>query len=73
MARPSSPSLPPDAAASFRPLCVAQREYERQYILRALKLTKGKTQAAELLGISRKNLWEKMKLHGITDADFAGD
>jgi DNA-binding NtrC family response regulator len=55
---------------SFRPLAVAAKEFERQYIVSALRLASGgKGQAAELLGISRKNLWEKLKLHGITDAD----
>ena len=39
---------------------------EKDCILRALDETGGnKTSAAELLGISRKNLWEKMKLHKI--------
>jgi DNA-binding NtrC family response regulator len=57
-------------AASFRPLGTAAKEFEKQYILRALRLARGgKVQTAELLGISRKNLWEKLKLHGISDAD----
>ena len=56
--------------ANFRPLATALKEYERQYLLRALRLAEGgKTQAAELLGISRKNLWEKLKHHGISDVD----
>ena len=39
---------------------------EKHLILRALAKTKGKKgEAAELLGISRKNLWEKMKSYGI--------
>ncbi|MEW6410486.1 MAG: sigma-54 dependent transcriptional regulator [Nitrospirota bacterium] len=41
-------------------------EVEREHILRVLKTTKGnKTKAAEMLGISRKTLWEKMNAYGI--------
>jgi len=54
---------------AFRPLSVAAKEFEKQYILRALRLAEGgKGQAADLLGISRKNLWEKLKQHGINHA-----
>jgi two-component system response regulator AtoC len=39
---------------------------ERNYIMKALKTTLGnKTRAAEMLGISRKTLWEKMNAYGI--------
>lgn len=62
-AAPSSPS-----EAGFRPLGVAAKEFEKEYIMRALRLSSGsKGQAAELLGISRKNLWEKLKSHGLSD------
>ncbi|MFV0422042.1 helix-turn-helix domain-containing protein [Oleidesulfovibrio sp.] len=41
-------------------------EHERSCILHALELTGGKKiQAAELLGITRKRLWLKMKHLGI--------
>lgn len=41
-------------------------EAEKEHIIRILKTTKGnKTRAAEMLGISRKTLWEKMKAYGI--------
>ncbi|MDB4942625.1 MAG: Response regulator of zinc sigma-54-dependent two-component system [Labilithrix sp.] len=77
--------LPPDIVGSstdataaeegaFRPLAVTVKEFEKQYIVRALRLAGGsKTQAAELLGISRKNLADKLKMHGITDAGDGGD
>ncbi len=40
---------------------------ERACLLRALGKTGGnRTEAARLLGISRKNLWEKLRLHRIT-------
>ena len=40
---------------------------EKQLLVKALARTQGKKgEAAELLGISRKNLWEKMKNYGIT-------
>jgi len=51
---------------TVRPLAVAAREFEREYLLRALELSDGKrTEAAERLGISRKTLWEKLRAHGI--------
>ncbi len=44
---------------------VVQRS-EREHIQRMLKVTSGhKAQAAKILGISRKNLWEKMKEYGL--------
>ncbi|MCL2723263.1 MAG: sigma-54 dependent transcriptional regulator [Polyangiaceae bacterium] len=64
----STPASPTDA--NFRPLAVAAKEFERQYLMRALELAKGgKGHAADLLGISRENLWEKLRLHGITPPD----
>ncbi len=47
-------------------LAAAVAVAEKKCIRRALKKTAGnKTEAAEVLGISRKNLWEKMKQSGI--------
>jgi DNA-binding NtrC family response regulator len=41
-------------------------EAEKCHIVNVLKATRGvKTKAAEILGISRKNLWEKMNAYGI--------
>lgn len=40
---------------------------EKACILKALRMTEGKrVKAAELLGISRKNLWEKLKQHKLS-------
>ena len=69
--------LPADIAATsapesavtkqeLRPLGVAIKEFERQYLTQALQATGGKkTRAAELLGISRKNLWQKLRFHDL--------
>ncbi len=49
-------------AADFSPLHVMVEDAERLHIRRALGHTGGSvTKTAELLGISRKTLWEKMK------------
>ena len=53
-----------------RPLGTAMKEFEREYLQRALTQADGKrTLAAEILGISRKNLWEKLRMHGMGDGD----
>jgi DNA-binding NtrC family response regulator len=58
------------AASQMSPLRDAAQEFERNYLLRALAESDGRRiKAAEALGISRKNLWEKLKAHGIVDAD----
>jgi len=53
------------------PLVVALKQAEREHLLKALAIAGGKrVVAAELLGISRKNLWEKLRAHGISDSDL---
>lgn len=56
--------------AAVRPLSAVVRQAEREHICRALAVAGGKrVRAAELLGISRKNLWEKLRAHGLSDSD----
>jgi DNA-binding NtrC family response regulator len=60
---------PGRAAAPIRPLADAARAFERDYLLTALRVAGGRrAQAAGLLGISRKSLWEKLRRHGIAPA-----
>ena len=63
--------------APVRPLHVALREFELQYLKRALKAADGKrTRTAEMLGISRKTLWEKLRnggFHGEPDFEAEDD
>ena len=55
-----------DDQAPLRPLSTAVKEFEHQYLMRALSAAHGKkAKAAELLGISRKNLWEKLRAHEV--------
>jgi DNA-binding NtrC family response regulator len=54
-------SLPP-----LRPLSLAIKDFEREYLTRAVRAAGGRRgRAAELLGISRKSLWEKLRAYGI--------
>ncbi|WP_028317458.1 sigma-54-dependent transcriptional regulator [Desulfobulbus elongatus] len=60
-----APRQTADGAVAM-PLSEAMASAEKQCLLKALVHCNGnRTKAAGALGISRKNLWEKMKLHGI--------
>tara|TARA_R110002096_G_scaffold433887_2_gene653703 strand:- start:10316 stop:11728 length:1413 start_codon:yes stop_codon:yes gene_type:complete len=53
-------------------LSSAAKGFERQYLVRALAMCNGnKTRASKVLSISRKNLWEKLRGHGISDTEVA--
>jgi DNA-binding NtrC family response regulator len=55
-------------------LAAAREQFERDYILGVLKKVDGsRTQAAQLLGLSRKALWEKCKRYGIASAREEGE
>jgi len=50
-----------NAKSKVYPLAAIVAEAEKDHITRILKITQGsRTQSAEILGISRKTLWEKM-------------
>jgi two-component system response regulator HydG len=56
----------PPRASTIEPLALVMAQYEKQYIEGVLHGTAGERgRAAELLGISRKNLWEKMVKYGL--------
>jgi DNA-binding NtrC family response regulator len=47
------------------------KRFERDYLLRVLRTVHGnRGRAAEILGLSRKGLWGKLKAHGISDVDI---
>jgi two-component system response regulator AtoC len=57
----------------IRPLHLAIREFENQYLQHALKAADGKrNRTAAMLGISRKTLWEKLRHNGL-DAPVGAD
>jgi two-component system, NtrC family, response regulator AtoC len=50
---------------------VVAKRFERDYLLRVLRSVDGnRGRAAEILGLSRKGLWGKLKAHGISDDDI---
>jgi DNA-binding NtrC family response regulator len=65
---PTAHFTSPGIAASSGPARLKDvvAESEKAHIMNTLNLTGGnRTRAAERLGISRKNLWEKMKAYGL--------
>jgi DNA-binding NtrC family response regulator len=58
-------------AAEMLPLKVVVEFTERKHIVNVLKRVGGSvSRAAEVLKISRKSLWEKMKRHGVDKANY---
>ena len=59
---------------TLRPLADFLREQERDYLLRVLRHVQGhRSRAAAILGISRKNLWEKLRSHQVDASSITGD
>ena len=59
-----------DPGLSVVPLTAALRSFEREYLQRVLASTSGRrAEAAALLGISRKTLWEKLRSHALCQGD----
>jgi len=59
---------PARTGTEIRPLQAAVKEFEREYLLRAIFQAGGKrVRAAEMLGISRKSLWEKLRVYNLGD------
>jgi transcriptional regulator with GAF, ATPase, and Fis domain len=55
--------------ATVRPLIAAAREFEKVHLRRAVAATGGRrVKAAEMLGISRKSLWEKLRMYDLEEA-----
>ncbi|MBE7490588.1 MAG: sigma-54-dependent Fis family transcriptional regulator [Planctomycetes bacterium] len=66
----------PEGAATItpgddrRPLKEVVAAAEKAHILNVMRMTRGKVdEAAGILGISRKNLWEKRKQYGLLDGE----
>jgi len=56
----------PVSGDRVEPLAFVMAQFEKDYIERTLKMANGeRRRAAEMLGISRKNLWEKMVKYGL--------
>jgi DNA-binding NtrC family response regulator len=64
--RGEAPVVATPRAVPMVPLGAALKQFERAYLIRTLaEFGDKKGKAAESLGISRKNLWEKLRMHGI--------
>ncbi|HEY5925674.1 MAG TPA: sigma 54-interacting transcriptional regulator, partial [Kofleriaceae bacterium] len=62
------------SSAELEALDVVAKRFERDYLLQVLRNVSGnRSRAAEILGLSRKGLWGKLKAHGISDDDIDQD
>lgn len=72
---PPSIRQPPETnvteVAELASLDTVAKRFERDYLLRVLRSVGGnRGRAAEILGLSRKGLWGKLKAHRISDEDL---
>jgi DNA-binding NtrC family response regulator len=71
--RPSTDVPLPGSIAPQLPLSEARAEFERTYLLQALRRADGNTaEAARLSGVDRSNFRRLLKRHGINAADAKG-
>lgn len=62
------------SAEELEALEVVAKRFEREYLLQVLRNVGGnRGRAAEVLGLSRKGLWGKLKAHGISDDEIEPD
>jgi DNA-binding NtrC family response regulator len=74
MRRNATIERPRDDDADLQSLDAVAKRFERDYLLRVLRSVDGnRGRAAEILGLSRKGLWGKLKAHGISDDDIERD
>jgi DNA-binding NtrC family response regulator len=72
MTRRTAPAFPGPPIAGA-PLARVRSDATREHILSVLRLVGGRrTEAARILGISRKTLWKKLRQLGITDDRVTG-
>jgi two-component system, NtrC family, response regulator AtoC len=70
---PSRESAADEAPLALGSLDDAARNFEREFLVRVLASAGGnRTRAAQLLGLSRKGLWQKLRAHGIPASEGRG-
>ena len=69
---PASGVRPLAERVGLEPLVDAIKQFERGYLLKALaQCSWQRTRTADMLGISRKTLWQKLKQHRIVESEGA--
>jgi DNA-binding NtrC family response regulator len=59
---------------SLETLETVAKRFERDYLLRVLRAVGGnRTRAAKILNLSRKGLWQKLKVHGVASSEGRAD